>query len=138
MPSRIQRLRSKGWRMPPGAIYVGRPTEWGNPFSVRSPAASLAAAATGGRGNVPRDLAHGVIALYVRWLAGAPIECPITAIMAQKEWEAAGQPTPPTVEQIRRQLAGRDLVCWCPLDQPCHADVLLEIANADPAEGLGA
>ncbi|MBN7571273.1 DUF4326 domain-containing protein [Mycobacteroides abscessus] len=30
----------------------------------------------------------------------------------------------------RPLLAGHDLVCWCPLDQPCHADVLLEIANA--------
>ena len=27
-------------------------------------------------------------------------------------------------------LGGRDLACWCPLDQPCHADVLLELANA--------
>jgi hypothetical protein len=26
-------------------------------------------------------------------------------------------------------LSGRDLACWCPLDQPCHADVLLELAN---------
>jgi Domain of unknown function (DUF4326) len=29
----------------------------------------------------------------------------------------------------RRELAGRDLACWCPLDGPCHADVLMEIAN---------
>jgi hypothetical protein len=28
-----------------------------------------------------------------------------------------------------RELAGKDLVCWCPLDQQCHADVLLEIAS---------
>ena len=27
------------------------------------------------------------------------------------------------------RLRGKDLACWCPLDQPCHADVLLEIAN---------
>ncbi|SII07108.1 Uncharacterised protein [Mycobacteroides abscessus subsp. abscessus] len=27
------------------------------------------------------------------------------------------------------ELAGHDLACWCPLDQPCHADVLLELAN---------
>jgi hypothetical protein len=33
------------------------------------------------------------------------------------------------VEAARRELAGKDLACWCPLDQPCHADVLLEIAN---------
>ncbi|WPO85429.1 DUF4326 domain-containing protein [Herbiconiux sp. KACC 21604] len=33
-------------------------------------------------------------------------------------------------EQVRTDLAGRDLACWCPLDQPRHADVLLEIANS--------
>jgi hypothetical protein len=30
---------------------------------------------------------------------------------------------------LERDLAGRDPACWCPLDQPCHADVLLELAN---------
>jgi hypothetical protein len=30
---------------------------------------------------------------------------------------------------LQRDLAGKDLACWCPLDQPCHADVLLELAN---------
>jgi hypothetical protein len=34
-----------------------------------------------------------------------------------------------TVADVRRELAGRDLACWCPLDEPCHADVLLEVAN---------
>ena len=29
-------------------------------------------------------------------------------------------------------LKGKDLACFCPLDQPCHADVLLEIVNVDP------
>jgi hypothetical protein len=33
----------------------------------------------------------------------------------------------------RRELAGKDLACWCPLDQPCHADVLLELANPEDA-----
>ena len=28
------------------------------------------------------------------------------------------------------ELRGKDLACWCPLDQPCHADVLLELANS--------
>ena len=32
---RIQRKRSKGWKMPPNTIYVGRPTKWGNPFKMR-------------------------------------------------------------------------------------------------------
>ena len=32
--------------------------------------------------------------------------------------------------EARRLLRGHDLACWCPLDQPCHADVLLEVANS--------
>lgn len=36
----------------------------------------------------------------------------------------------PEPEVIRVELAGKDLACWCPLDRPCHADVLLELANA--------
>lgn len=35
------------------------------------------------------------------------------------------------VDDIRASLPGRDLACWCPLDSPCHADVLLEIANGE-------
>jgi hypothetical protein len=37
----------------------------------------------------------------------------------------------PTIAQVRFELRGRDLACWCPLDQPCHADVLLELANGE-------
>jgi hypothetical protein len=33
-PQRIQRKRTKGWKMPPNTVYVGRPTKWGNPFSA--------------------------------------------------------------------------------------------------------
>jgi hypothetical protein len=36
---------------------------------------------------------------------------------------------PVTVDDVRRELRGRDLACYCPLDEPCHADVLLEVAN---------
>src|SRR5438445_12750312 len=36
-PTRVQRKRTKGWRMPEGAVYVGRPTRWGNPYSVGAP-----------------------------------------------------------------------------------------------------
>jgi hypothetical protein len=41
---------------------------------------------------------------------------------------------PKNIKGLRRDLAGYDLACWCPLDQPCHADVLLELANADDTE----
>jgi hypothetical protein len=36
---------------------------------------------------------------------------------------------PFTREDVRRDLRGKNLACWCPLDGPCHADVLLEVAN---------
>jgi hypothetical protein len=39
---------------------------------------------------------------------------------------------PDLLAQLRRDLRGCDLACWCPLDQPCHADVLLELANTTP------
>ena len=31
--------------------------------------------------------------------------------------------------EIKRELKGKILVCWCPLDKPCHVDILLKIAN---------
>jgi hypothetical protein len=34
-----------------------------------------------------------------------------------------------TTDDVERELRGRDLACYCPLDEPCHADVLLEVAN---------
>jgi hypothetical protein len=38
----------------------------------------------------------------------------------------------PMIAGIRAELAGKDLACWCPLDRPCHADMLLHVANEDP------
>ncbi len=39
---------------------------------------------------------------------------------------------PDVVAEARRALAGRDLACWCPLDVPCHADILLSAVNGSP------
>jgi hypothetical protein len=39
---------------------------------------------------------------------------------------------PVTLEDVRRELRGRDLACYCPLDESCHADVLIEIAHREP------
>ena len=90
-----------GWRMPPGAIYVGRPTKWGNHIKV------------GDYGKSPqaRRTAH--------WLAVLDFEKSI-------EWNPEGEAYK---EAARRELRGHDLACFCRLDEPCHADVLLRIAN---------
>lgn len=108
--------------MPEGAVYVGRPTKWGNPWRIVlvydynfpfGDAADVIHAETGntvGRfDRVERALRTG--AAY--W-----------AVQAYR-----GDLTEELIAAARRELAGRDLACWCRLDQRCHADVLLEIAN---------
>jgi len=47
-----------------------------------------------------------------------------------REWLAKTPAGLDMAAAAREQLRGKDLACWCGLDQPCHADVLLEIANA--------
>lgn len=108
-PRRVQRRRTAGWTMPPGAVYVGRPTRWGNPWKVGSTSWTIDPG-----GWINRE-AHEPLT------AAEAVEVYRNAM----SWEPSGWP-----DIIRRELAGKDLACWCPLDQPCHADVLLEIANA--------
>lgn len=102
-PKRIQRKRTKGWRMPEGAVYVGRPTRWGNPYPARNPYAEAS-------GPMSPDEAVTEFRAYMARM-----------VVLQR--------------QARVDLAGKDLACWCPLDQPCHADVLLELANGADEEG---
>ena len=99
MPHRIQRKRTKGWRMPPSTVYVGRPTKWGNPFR--------------GQGQ-PAEVLTEMYAHVLENDMGWPLKC--------------------SLEEVRRELRGKNLACWCPLDQPCHADVLLELANREEAD----
>ena len=103
-PMRIQRRRTKGWKMPEGAVYVGRPTIFGNPFVIDG------------------DAALAVIQ-FRRWLTG-------------KSATGGGGLRRISVFSQIDKLRGKDLACWCPLIDkdgnrvPCHADVLLELANA--------
>ena len=122
MPQRVQRKRTAGWRMPENTVYVGRPTKWGNPWAVGDGyVASCQPACDPARndGRVIRDTETEVSAF---------IE---TAEQAVSLFEGAWL-TSDMRREARAELAGKDLACWCPLDQPCHADVLLSVAN-DPA-----
>ena len=128
MPVRIQRKRTKGWKMPENAVYVGRPTEWGNPFIVGEPSGHLfnddgdptpmiASLTLEQCLEFYRDAVRGVLSpkMYPaghKWAQDMHAKC-------------GGHPT----EIARAFLRGKDLACWCSLECDCHADVLLEIAN---------
>ena len=130
MPERIQRRRTPGWRMPEGAVYVGRPTRWGNPFIAHDWHASFRAAALGCRGDrAGRNAA--AVRLYRIWLSPGwrPLEEDTRSWFQREVMTVAPGRDAPSLDDIRRELRGRDLACWCPLDCPCHADVLIELAN---------
>ena len=84
MPERIQRQRTKGWKMPPNTVSVCRPGKWGNPFTFAN------------SGHVHPALRFA---------------CEVAPLL--------------DVSPLR----GKNLACWCSLDEDCHADVLLELAN---------
>ncbi|MGI5041705.1 DUF4326 domain-containing protein, partial [Streptomyces sp. JAC128] len=119
-PVRIQRRRTKGWRKPEGAVHVGRPTRFGNPYRI-----------------VRAD--HGLIVQFGESGGGVGVwpnelEARRYATKAYRVW--INQPEQTEQRRLFRALLhGRDLVCWCPLPEPgqpdhCHAAVLLELANA--------
>mgnify|MGYP001560173038 CR=1 FL=1 len=121
MPKRIQRKRTKGFRLqdasPDGlpVVYVGRPSRWGNPFEVDK--------------GVSRQEAKDRFAVHLaayfgfesRMVAKAFYPWPVQST-ALRDWV--------------KPLQGKNLACWCPLVDskgnrvPCHGDILLEIANA--------
>lgn len=129
VPQRIQRQRTKGWRAPlcscgcgKPARYVGRPTEWGNPFEGR-----LLRGANG-----LSTMARGVLAHeFGRWVTEPLFWGYPDPVDAGGCSHRGGVPyrDRPSIDAIAAELRGHDLMCWCPADQPCHADVLLELAN---------
>ncbi len=114
--------RQRPWRAEhPDAVIVSRPGRWGNPISLALVAEFVPRLAPGDR----------------RAWAVDEFRCLAKAGGTTWRWKQGRRYrteafTYPTVAEIRAELSGRDLACWCPLDQPCHADVLLELANAVP------
>ena len=119
-PKRVQMSRQRPWRADnPDAVIVARPSKWGNPYLVGEnylwlsllpwPLPTF---------REPGEYEHGL----------SVARCPdrATAVAWYRPWLEACIGTGTDLSP----LAGCDLACWCPLNQPCHADVLLNIANA--------
>ena len=97
MPKRIQRKRTKGWRMPENTKYVGRPSKWGNPYEMTEMTSRTEAI----------DFYNSRLTIMFMGMTKEQ----------QRDWLAP--------------LIDKDLACWCPIDKPCHADILLELAALD-------
>jgi len=98
MPKVLNRRKDN---IPSGAVYVGRPSRWGNPFKI-------------GRDGTRQD----VIKKYRHYIE--------EVLLYQDTYAMSNNPA--DILDIG-ELKGKDLVCWC-APYPCHADVLLELANA--------
>ena len=123
-PVRIQRKRSKGWRMPEGAVYVGRPSRWGNSAKAGDCAECRWGQHEGA--HQPMSAADAVWEYRIGWEASVDAESFVASLTPEENrmLGVSGR----TVD-LFADIRGRDLACWCPLDRPCHADVLLDLAN---------
>lgn len=131
MPERIQLRRTKGWRKPEGAVVVSRPSKWGNPWRVE-----MERDERGRRWHRVRHLVTGEgIGAFVC------LDVALRTATSQFRTDLERGALPYSIDDVERELAGRDLCCWCPpapmtrrgsvnwLRLACHADVLVEYAN---------
>lgn len=114
-PIRFQLQRRAGWRMPEGGISVARPHRWGNTYRVGQP---LVVRRGGRRFGTAEEMGPvEVVEFFRRDLTAGALSF--------------------TVDDVRRELAGHPLGCFCPIGSPCHGDLLIHVAaGADPATYL--
>ena len=119
-PRRIQRKRTKGWKMPEGAVYVGRPSIFGNPFPVDVYGHERATDLF--RRWINRDMSGAEMSRLSRCDPGS--EYGLSLVTVRRH-----------ILNNLLDIKGKTLACWCCAGRPCHADVLLELANKDEANG---
>lgn len=143
MPERIQLSRRKGWRMPGNTVSVARPGMHGNPYivrfdpdwnGVRINALTMQPIIENGPWlcEIPKGPKAHPEAVGGWWFADkrdAAVKA--VALFRLRATELLiGEP----IRERLPSLRGKNLACWCKLGEPCHADVLLELANAEPGE----
>ena len=107
-PKRIQRKRTKGWRMPENTVYVGRGSRWGNPYQI-------------GVDGTAEECVQKYIKYHLPYThRGEPVHETKTHDLYISE---------ANINDIKISLGGKNLACWCNENETCHADFLLEAAN---------
>ena len=114
-PHRIQRRRSKGWRLPVHTVCVTRPGKWSNPFRI---------------GGWFRWEPRGAAKPWSE--APFPVAQGYTHIADQAQAVAWFSRLMNIEHRNLGELRGKNLACWCKPGSPCHADVLLDLANRLP------
>lgn len=132
---RIQRKCTKGWKMPPNTVYVGRGSKWGNPFRVVQYHDKKWAIKTDGSERYTTILINNTHATYntKEEATKDAIKCYTLSLTPYTHdngdnlidfYMSIAQ-----VEHIKYYLKGKNLACWCDINEMCHADILLDIAN---------
>jgi hypothetical protein len=115
-PQRLQLSRKKGFDLQRAsrqrnglpAKRVTRPSKWGNPFSIADTAKTY---------GLDREAAQAkAVELCGKWLRGTLDQTLSPGV-------------PPSRAEIRAELGGYNLACWCKPGTPCHSEVLIELAN---------
>lgn len=113
MPKRIQRKRTKGWRMPANTVSITRPGKYGNPFTV-------AGCRDAGFAGTDEGLRLRCIEAFRVWLGPH----------WRNNWDGEeSERRRQSILDNLHKLRGKDLACFCKEGQPCHGDVLIELAN---------
>ncbi len=115
-PLRIVLQRKKGWRMPDNTVKVDRSTRWGNPFKVGDLVTGIPGLCKSGSAERRLETTAEAVHCYQCWLEG------IVTLYSRR---------PPDRWELQDALRGKNLACWCKAGEPCHADVLLGIANGE-------
>lgn len=110
-PKRIQRKRTRGWRLPLGAVIVDRTSKWGNPFTI----------ADAIEANY-EEPARACVSYFAAWIADELDHADDTYTVSSRTFDRRW------MREHLGELEGKDLCCPCSPGQPCHADVLLELA----------
>jgi len=119
-PIRLQRKRSKGFKLPPNTVCVNRGTRFGNPFRVEY--------MHSGWWGVKTSI-DGYVDILVNNCRPAYETKELAVLDAVKCHKIVIESSMLIRNDIVISLQGYNLACFCPLDSPCHADILLKIAN---------
>lgn len=100
MPYRTQRTRTSKPGIPQGSVYIGRPSQWGNP------------------------------AIVGRFFEGTQVNNRYLAVsLFYDHCKRFARTDPEGFSKWVLPLIDRDVCCWCPIGEPCHGDILLYLAR---------